>query len=156
MQETAIPAATPQSPQAGVIRLIWSGKPTEGRKVVNATFNTQLPGASASPVELTTEFNVVAPLEIYSRQLQNKKLDLGEISVGRPESTAEIFILSRTRPELKISMNIDLLGGSRDCINWTAPTRMSESDAAALGKEIFGPADLNPPLCAYRSTLTVC
>jgi hypothetical protein len=151
-QETTIPAATQAGPQVGILRINWTGKEGEGKKNVKAFFTTQLPGASASPVKLEVEFNVVPPFDVYSPKTHGKKIDLGEVSAAQ-DVRGEFFIFSRTQPELHIVLSADSFGDSKDCISLPSPVRLTDSQMVELSQALFGSG--NVLRSAYQVTLIV-
>ncbi len=149
-QETTIPPATQSGPQAGIIRINWTGKENEGKRPVEATFTTQLPGVSASNAELKVELNVVPPFDVYSPSTQGKKIDLGELSPTK-DGSGELYISSRTRPDLHIVLSADSLGDSKDCVSLGPPERLNDNDM----RTVFGPAIADALRSAYRVKLKV-
>jgi len=151
--ETTVPAATQAGPQAGILRINWSGKPEEGKKNVQATFTTQLSGASASSVDLAVEFNVVPPFDVFSPSTGGKRIDVGEVSAAK-DSTSSFYIWSRTQPELHIVLSADALGESKDCVSLSPPVRLTDAEMADVAR-MFGASSANVLRSAYRVTLIV-
>jgi hypothetical protein len=134
-QDITIPAAISTAPngwQVGIVRINWTGKQQEGKPSIQARVSTQVAGESAHFDTLNVVIAVVPAFNVYSSSTGGPKVDLGEISVGKP-AKRDFCIWSSTRSHFPITA---ALVNNNDCVSLSTPVSLNDVELGELSRNI--------------------
>jgi hypothetical protein len=128
-----VPAATDRNgPQMGIVRLKWEGKESAdgsssaGRRLT-AKFMTQLPDTNAVALDLEALYFVVPPFQVNVGASPEQGARLGSL-IAESAVKRELYIWSKTRDTMHISISPLNLGPLSDCIEIGEPELLAGPD----------------------------